>query len=365
MTALSTVGVCIAVTSFGAESARKTRNVFLIVSDGLRWQEVFTGAEAALMTKEAGGVRETNSLRKEFWRDTPEARREALLPFFWSEIARHGQLFGNQTKGNIVKVANGKNFSYPGYNEMLTGSGDPRIDSNSKKPNPNVTVFEWLNGKPSLRGKVAVLGTWDVFPYIFNIERSRLPIWPGDEPAFEKERIQSPEAVIEFMRDTTPVWEDVTFDSHLIHTATDYVKRKRPGLMFVGFGETDEWAHSGRYDLYLRAARHMDGYVRRLWELAQSLPQYRGTTTFIILADHGRGSGLEEWKSHSEKIPSSEADWIAVIGPDTPPLGERTGGESQTISQIAATIGALFGEDYPAAFPGKGGPIRDVLGGKP
>src|ERR1043166_904296 len=81
------------------EAASKTQNVFLIISDGLRWQEVFNGAEGQLMNKE-NGVGDTNSLRTHFWRDTPEARREALLPFFWKEIAPHGQLLGNQKKGN-------------------------------------------------------------------------------------------------------------------------------------------------------------------------------------------------------------------------------------------------------------------------
>jgi len=32
----------------------KTRNVVLIVSDGLRWQEIFTGGDPALMDSEAG-----------------------------------------------------------------------------------------------------------------------------------------------------------------------------------------------------------------------------------------------------------------------------------------------------------------------
>ena len=46
-------------------------------------------------------------------------------------------------------MTNGKNFSYPGYSEILCGFSDPRIDSNAKKPNPNVTMPEWLNGKPA------------------------------------------------------------------------------------------------------------------------------------------------------------------------------------------------------------------------
>src|SRR6266498_3190665 len=218
----------------------KTQNVFLIISDGLRWQEVFDGAEAELMTKENGGVKDTNALRSAFWRATGLERREALLPFFWTEIARRGQLFGNQNKGSVVTVMNGKKFSYPGYNEILTGAPDPRIDSNDKKPNANVTVFEWLNGRAGLRNHAAVFGTWDVFPYIFNIERSHLPIWPVWESKFGSYEIPPPQYVVDLLRDTTPVWDGVTYDSFLFHVVTDHLKRKLPRLVFLGFGETDE-----------------------------------------------------------------------------------------------------------------------------
>jgi hypothetical protein len=344
-------------------AVHKTQNVLLIISDGFRWQEVFNGAEADLMTKENGGVQNTNALRAQFWRDTPEARREALLPFFWNEIARHGQLFGNQDKGSVVTVTNGKKFSYPGYNEILTGAGDPRIDSNDKTPNANTTVFEWLNGRSGFHSRVTVFGTWDVFPYIFNIERSQLPVWPAWESKFGPYEIAPPQYLADLLRDTTPMWEDLTYDAFLFHAASDYLKRKRPRLVFVGFGETDEWAHAGRYDHYLTAAHHMDDFVRRLWETAQSLPQYRDKTTFIITADHGRGSGPQDWKNHGKKVANSESDWIAVIGPDTPPVGERTQTGAHTQSQIAATIAALLGEDYHAAFPRSGAPIDDLVAG--
>src|SRR2546426_3938148 len=69
--------------------SRATQNVFLIISDGFRWQELFRGAEEMLMNPENGGVKDTNALRQAFWRDSPEARREALLPFVWTEIAHH------------------------------------------------------------------------------------------------------------------------------------------------------------------------------------------------------------------------------------------------------------------------------------
>src|SRR6266705_575149 len=62
---------------FANAAPLKTQNVFLIISDGFRWQEVFNGAEADLMTKENGGVEDTNALRSAFWRATPQERREA------------------------------------------------------------------------------------------------------------------------------------------------------------------------------------------------------------------------------------------------------------------------------------------------
>jgi hypothetical protein len=224
-------------------------------------------------------------------------------------------------------------------------------------------IKDIMPGVPRLRNRVAVFGTWNVFPYIFNCERSRLPIWPAWGKEFAAQEIKVPAVVLEFMQDTTPMWDSVAYDSFLFHAAIDHVKRKKPRLMFIGFGETDEWAHAGRYDHYLAAAHHVDDFIRRLWELTQSMPQYRGKTTFIITADHGRGSGPEDWKNHGEKVAGAEGDWIAVIGPDTPPLGERVQTEPHTQSQIAATIAALLGENYQAAYPKAGAPIPDIVGG--
>jgi hypothetical protein len=68
-----------------------------------------------------------------------------------------------------------------------------------------------------------------------------------------------------------------------------------------------------------------------------------------------------DWKDHGVDQKGSENIWIAVIGPDTPPLGERHNVASVTQSQIAATIAALLGEDYGAAVPKAAKPLLDVL----
>src|SRR5690606_19752147 len=119
----------------------KTENVVLITSDGLRWQEVFSGAEKLLLHKTIGGVKNVKNTEAAYWRETPEERRSVLLPFFWTEIVKNGQIFGNQQKNSKAQITNQMRFSYPGYNEILTGFADPNIDSNAKRPNENVTVL--------------------------------------------------------------------------------------------------------------------------------------------------------------------------------------------------------------------------------
>ncbi len=43
------------------QSELKTRNVVLIVTDGLRWQEIFNGPDNSLMNQEQGGRGEFRS----------------------------------------------------------------------------------------------------------------------------------------------------------------------------------------------------------------------------------------------------------------------------------------------------------------
>lgn len=342
-----------------AQPARKTQNVILVMTDGLRWQEVFRGADAALMIKE-NAVGDPDALKKTYWRDTPQARREALMPFLWRTIAAGGQVYGNRDRHSEAYVTNGHNFSYPGYSETLCGFADPRIDSNKNVPNPNVTVLEWLNRKPAFRGKVAAFGAWNVIASAANGARGGFVANAGYDPLLAPP--VTPEiALLNRVKADTRIWDDEPFDSFPFHTAMQYVKLHRPRVLFLSLGETDEWAHASNYEEYLRSARRVDQFIEELWKTVQSMPQYRGTTTLIFLADHGRGEGPVEWKSHGEKIPDSKYIWMAMLGPDTASQGERANVPAVTQSQVAATLAALLGEDYAAAVPNAGKPVADVL----
>jgi hypothetical protein len=346
-----------------AALAQKTRNVFLITADGLRWQEVFRGAEAMPLTKEFGNFGNSNFVRANFWRENPEAAREALFPFLWGTVAKRGQLWGNRDKGSDVRVSNGHNFSYPGYNEFLTGHADPRIDSNDKMLNPNTNVFEWLHSKAAFHGRVAAAVNWDVLPWILNAPRAGFPVWSGFDVPEGTERLPVPSALAEMVERGRTVWAGVLLDTFVGYAAKHAVRTLKPRAMYVSFGETDDWAHEGNYERYLRAAREFDRFIGELWSLTQSLPEYRGSTAFIISVDHGRGPAPVAWKNHGKEIADSAYMWLAAIGPDIPPLGERANTPLIRQAQIAATVGALLGEDYHAAFPHTAPPVAGLLSG--
>ena len=341
----------------------KTRAVVLIVSDGLRWQEVFTGADPLLLNSKNGGIwGDPTAVKRAVWRDDAAERREVLFPFLWGVVAKQGMLFGNRTKSSDVRVTNGFAFSYPGYNEMLTGAPDSRIDSNHFGPNPNVSVFEWLNTLPEFQGQVAAFATWAVFKDIFNQPRSHIEVRAGWDPPYAGSSLTPRQELLnDFYLHSTRLEDDDTPNALLQPPLLDYVRSQKPRALFVGYGETDNWAHSGRYDLVLESAHEWDHFVAELWNTMQQIPEYKDQVTFILTADHGRGSGPVEWKDHGRKQKGSENIWLGIIGPDTPALGERANTAPLTQSQIAATVAAFLGQDFRRASPRAAKPISEVL----
>lgn len=328
-------------------------HVILVTLDGLRWQEFFGGAQRDYFTRNRGG--DVGAAEQRFWRTTVPARREALMPFVWTTMAVRGQVFGDPSAQSLSRLTNGLWFSYPGYSEMLAGLADPLVDSNRKVPNPNVTVLEWLNQRPGFVGRVAAYGSWDVLPSILNAERSHLPIgnaWqPVPAPTTDRER-----AINQLAADLPRYWESGPFDAPLVYAAIEALRTTQPRVLYVMLGEGDEWAHEGRYDLYLDATRRADAFIQRLWETAEALPASAGRTALIITTDHGRGETTKDWTDHGAGVPAAARTWIAALGPGVPALGVRRG-VAVTTSQIAATMAALVGEDFRAAVPRAAPPL--------
>ncbi|MCB9080157.1 MAG: phosphoglyceromutase [Lewinellaceae bacterium] len=323
-----------------------TQNVVLVTLDGMRWQEVFGGAVDTLLNDKRY-VEDTTELQHQFYAPTAIGRRARLLPWIWSVMATEGQLYGNRAYGNQVNVSNGFWFSYPGYNEILTGQADPRINSNNKVDNPNVTVLEWLHQQPGFSGRVAAFGSWDVFPYIINEKRSGIPVNAGFRQA-PSPGLSDKEVLLNTLQPQIPSpWSTVRLDAFTHHYALEYLRKNHPRVTYIAYGETDDFAHDGRYDHYLYSARQTDAFLQELWTYLQQDPVYAGTTTLLITTDHGRGtSPKDQWRGHGVDYAGSDAIWMAVIGPDTPARGEMKTPGQWWQNQVAATVARLLGFEY-------------------
>jgi hypothetical protein len=340
--------------------ARKTQNVVVVTIDGMRWQEIFDGADPVLLDHRLGGVKDRAATRAQYWREDLDERREALMPFLWGVVAKDGQIFGDPGANCDDQLTNGTKISFPGYAEMFCGFADPRVKSNKPIPNPNPTVFHFLAAKPEFKGKIAAYCTWDPFREILDVEKGAFPVVAGWRQIKGELLSDREHQVNELLADLPKLWVDNGFDAVTGYAAMAYFKKNHPRIFYVGFGETDEWAHLRRYDCYLDAANRNDRFLKQLWDYLQATPEYAGKTTLLVTTDHGRGSTLVDWTDHSPKTPNAERIWMAALGPDTPKMGIRKN-ISVTQSQLAATIAELLGEDYTAATPKAAAPLPDVM----
>ena len=99
-------------------------NVILITLDGARIEEMFGGMQPGILqsTLREGQKVEDSPAYRRFWAESPQARREKLMPFFWKTLmADHGSIAGNPELGSVVQLTNRHRFSYPGYAEILLG----------------------------------------------------------------------------------------------------------------------------------------------------------------------------------------------------------------------------------------------------
>ena len=359
----------------------KTENVVLVTLDGLRWQEVFRGVDEGLLENKLytkGG----DALKKKFWHQSKSKRAELLMPFLWKTISHQGVLIGNRDNGSYMNVTNPAVVSYPGYSEIFTGYVDPSIDSNDKIWNPNVNVLEWIENQSGFSGKVSAFGSWNALPYILNTQRAtNLTVNAGFVPVTgvlsnHEKRLN------QLLGDTLGTSQNARFDAFTQGFAIEHIKKKKPRLIYIGYGDTDNFAHDGRYGQYLKAAHRSDRFIAELWNLLQRDPQYKDKTTLIITTDHGRGElPQESWKHHGtelymSKYPSNHEDyvkykktgivgsnhiWAAVIGPDTPNKGLIQGKEPWGQNQIAATIASFLNLDYNQFQKKAGEPIKAVF----
>lgn len=333
--------------------AQKAENIIIITTDGFRWQEVFTGVDSAIANNKKFNQNDSEYIIKNYWSNDAGERRKKLLPFLWTTIESQGQLYGNRAFNNKVNVANRYWFSYPGYNEIFTGYPDTLVNSNGYKPNPNTTLLEFLNKQPAYKNKVAAFGAWNAFERILNRQRSNMAVVNAFDKLNNKKATAKEQLLNDMLQDSyKPFGEGECLDVFTHYQAMEYLKTKKPKVLYIAYGETDEWAHEGRYKDYLNASKQVDKWIESIWNYIQADPFYKNKTALFITVDHGRGDAVkEEWTSHGADIKGSNEIWFAVMGPGINAKGEIKKDIQLYQKQFAQTIAHLLGFHFSCEHP--------------
>ena len=340
------------VIAFEAQS-QKAENIIIITTDGFRWQEIFKGMDSAIANNSKYNEGDSSEIFEKYWANDEIERRKKLMPFLWSIIESKGQIYGNRQFDNKVNNANPFKFSYPGYSEIMTGFADTTINSNSFPPNPHVTVLEFFNQQPKLKGKVSAFGAWNAFDRILNEERSGLPVINAFDKTGGKTPTANEKLINAMLKDSYKPWnEDECLDVFTHYAAYEHLKTRKPKVLYISYGETDEWAHSGKYRSYLAAAHQVDAWIKQIWDFVQSDPQYKNKTSIFITTDHGRGDiNKNEWKDHGQDVADAYEIWFAAMGTGIAAKGEIKIPMQLYQDQFAQTIAKLLGYTYKAKHP--------------
>jgi hypothetical protein len=333
--------------------SQTAENIIIITTDGFRWQEVFGGMDSAITNNKKFNQGDSAAIFTKYWATDPLERRKKLMPFLWSTIEKNGQIYGNRILGNKIDNANPYWFSYPGYNEIFTGYPDTAVNSNSYPPNPNTTLLEFLNKLPKYKNKVAAFGAWDAFDRIFNEVRGKFPVYSAFD-LFGGTNPTAAEKIINTLAKDSykPFGEEEVLDVFTHYGTMNYLQTKKPKVLYISYGETDEWAHSGFYRDYLNAAKQVDKWIKDIWTFVQSDPFYKNKTAIFITTDHGRGDiKKEEWTSHNNSIKDSYQIWMATMGPGIQAKGEVKTNQQLYQKQFAQTMADILGLKFTAEHP--------------
>ena len=325
------------------------RAVVLVAVDGARWQEVFYGVDR-VQAREAGLA------------EADIVRADELMPNLQKLARERGVMLG---VGAPV-VATGPNYvSMPGYTEIFTGRAPVRCQDNACPPQSEPTIFDEVRRVSERNTDVAVIASWEGIGRVAAARPSSLIVSTGRHGGTNREKIGvDARARVLFdeaeRADPAPGEQDFRPDRYTEKLALSYLEASRPRMLFVGLGETDEYAHRGNYIGYLEALRDADAFVGNLDSTLARMGDRGARTTVIVTADHGRA---RSFRDHGDFAPESGRVWMVAIGGPGSGRGIAPRRELTRLADIAPTIRALLGVPHLGATGGdQGSAIREIVG---
>jgi hypothetical protein len=299
--------------------AYKTKHVFIVVMDGVRWTETF---------------------------GDPSHR---FIPHLYNDLRPQGTLFTNFYNRGVT-------VTRPGHSTLISGTWQWARNNGARLTMP--TLFEYYRdekGAPESK-------CWSVFgkgAYAFAHYSSH----PAYGQRFAGKHVNGGGP-------GNPLTENTAAgDVAVLKRVLEIMKTDQPDIVLINFGYTDHAGHVAK-DVaeYQAAIQNCDEQMWKLWEAIQADPYYRDTTTVFFTNDHGRHT--DDFHGHGDLCDGCQHIMLLVLGPDIkrdtvvlapgqelePALASLRQGPTTLVSapealqiDVAVTAGELLGVQTPLA----------------
>jgi hypothetical protein len=320
-----------------AESA-----VVLVVLDGVRWQEVFGGADRALANDRGMNPLAWASPRK-------------LMPNLQRLLDTRAIALGGPGRGAAITATGPQFISMPGYLEIFAGHPDPACDSNDcVRPVARTVIDDVLESSGA--DDVAVVSSWPSIARAASADPTRLVVSAGRKRVERGDVLRADEGTAAQLDrggrvKPFPGEGDYRPDAITARVALRVLATEHPRLLFVGLGDADEYGHRNDYHGYLEAVHASDAFLGDLFATLDEMGARGRHTTVLVTADHGRAY---DFKDHGGRYPESGRVWLVAGGGDVRGHGLVAASRRHTLSDVAPTVRALLG------IGGEGEPIPEV-----
>jgi len=294
--ALGTALLCSAgLGSMWAAPAYKTKHVFIVVMDGVRWQDTFGDPT------------------------------HQFIPRLWNDLRPQGCLFTNFYNNGIT-------VTRQGHSTLISGTWQRASNGGARLTMP--TLFDYYRDETGAPAEKC----WAIFgkgAYAFAPYSS----FPTYADKFAPQFVCGG-------KDTPWNEQNADGDRGVLEKVLDVMKTDKPDVVFVNFGYTDHAGHRAK-DVaeYQAAIRNCDELFGRLWDAIQADPYYRDTTTVFFTNDHGRHT--EDFHGHGDSCEGCRHIMLLVLGPD---VKKGTTVDTPALQiDVAPTAAELLGIQTPLA----------------
>lgn len=281
--------------------------IVLVTIDGVRWQEVFEGADGERVPS------------------TMDAA--TLLPNLHRLGTAEGAFVGAPGQGTIS--ASGPNYvSLPGYNEILGGRRSGCTDNECAR----TSIPTLLDEARAHGAKVAAFASWERLdlastsrPGSFHVSCGR-----GWNP----------------LVDPYPGHGDYRPDAKTAEEALAYFEKEQPDVFFLGLGDPDEYAHRDDYPGYLASLRQADAVVGRLAQALDRMGERGRRAHIVVTSDHGRAHGFRDHGG----MPEAARVWMVASGPRFLARGAVASPAPRRLADVAPTLRLVLGLPPDTSF---------------